>query len=328
MGRTSHHTLPLPDHWESIGHRLLDAHQTALNKARQILPEPVGKAAEMILASRGKTVLTGIGKSGQVAQKIASSLSSTGTPALYLNAAEALHGDLGVVSRGDVVIMISNSGSTLELVKMVPQLQRQQVGLIGILGKVPSPLASQMDLTLDSGVSDEGSPHNLAPMASALCALAIGDTLTAILMEARNFTPDDFSLLHPGGQLGRNLLLTAAEAMHQGRELPVVGDDATLREVVIEMTRPNLGIVCVCDSAGKLHGILTDGDIRRFLTQSSNLETRASTIMTRKPLTILPDQRLGEALTLMEAKKVYVMPVVSHEGLCLGILRMHDILTR
>lgn len=328
MGRTSHQTISLPENWESIGQHLLDAHQTALNKARRVLPGPAGKAVQMILASQGKTVLTGIGKSGQIAQKIASSLSSTGTPALYLNAAEALHGDLGVVSQGDVVIMISNSGSTLELIKMVPQLQRQNVGLIGILGKVPSPLASQMNLTLDSGVEDEGSPHNIAPMASALCALAIGDTLTAILMEARNFTPEDFSLLHPGGQLGRNLLLTAGEAMHHGPELPKVGDDATLREVVIEMTRPNLGIVCVCDSAGKLRGILTDGDIRRFLTQSSNLETSAATIMTRQPLTILPDQRLGEALTLMEAKKVYVMPVVSPQGECLGILRMHDILTR
>lgn len=300
----------------------------ALQKARLSIAESVGKAAAMILGSNGKTVVTGIGKSGQVAQKIASSLSSTGTPALYLNAAEALHGDLGVVSKGDVVIMLSKSGSTLELVKMVPQLQRQRVCMIGILGKVPSPLAAQMDLTLDAEVADEGSPHNLAPMASALCALAIGDALTAILMAARNFTPDDFSLLHPGGQLGRNLLLTAAEAMHQGDELPMVSCEATLREVVMEMTRPNLGIVCVCDANRQLRGILTDGDIRRFLTQSTDLQTQASAIMTRRPLTVKPDQRLGEALTLMEAKKVYVVPVVTAQGECVGILRMHDILTQ
>lgn len=317
----------LPDELVNTGHQLLDAHQVALQKARQNLPDPIGRAVSMILRTKGKTILTGIGKSGQIAQKIASSLSSTGTPALFMNAADALHGDLGVVSKGDVVIMISNSGSTLELIKIIPQLQRQQVGIIGILGKIPSPLSSEVNIVLDAGVPDEGGPHNLAPMASCLCALAIGDTLTAILMTARNFTPDDFALLHPGGQLGRNLLLTAREVMHTGSNLPKVYSEATLREVVIEMTRPNLGIVCICDANDKLLGILTDGDIRRFLTRSSDLNTKAVEIMTSKPLVVQPDQLLGEALTLMEARKVYVVPIVDASGLCMGVLRMHDILT-
>ncbi len=210
---------------------------------------------------------------------------------------------------------------------MVPQLQRLGIRLIGILGKADSALGKQMDVVLDAGVPNEGSPHNLAPMASCLCALAIGDCLTAVLMDARNFTPDDFSLVHPAGQLGRNLLLTTGEAMHTGEELPHVHAEASIREVVIEMTRPNLGIVCICDPQNHLLGILTDGDIRRFLTRSSNLESAAATIMTSNPVKIHPEQRLGEALSLMEQKKIYVLPVVNESGICLGVLRMHDILT-
>lgn len=319
--------VSLPDNWLETADQLFAAHREALERARSAnLPGPLQKAAELILTSPGKVVITGVGKSGQVAQKIASSLSSTGTPALYLNGSEALHGDLGVVAPGDVVILLSNSGSTLELVKMVPQLKRQRVGLIGILGKTASPLGKEVQVILDSSVSAEGSPHNLAPMASALCALAIGDALTALLMRARNFTPDDFSLLHPAGQLGRNLLLQASEVMHGGEQLPKVHSGATIREVVIEMTRPNLGIVCICNPEGHLEGILTDGDIRRFLTHSSDLETAAETIMTRSPMTVSPTQRLGEALTLMEHRKVYVVPVVNDDRVCVGVLRMHDIL--
>jgi arabinose-5-phosphate isomerase len=317
----------LPSNWETSGYRLLDAHEVALQQARRNMPDAIREAASLILATTGKVVLTGLGKSGQIAQKIASSLSSTGTPALFINAADALHGDLGVVSSNDIVIMLSNSGSTIELIKMVPQLQRLNVPMIGILGKPKSSLGNQMNAILDAGVPSEGSPHNLAPMASCLCALAIGDCLTAILMDARNVTPDDFSQVHPAGQLGRNLLLTAREAMHSGNELPRVHAQASIRQVVIEMTRSNLGLVCICSAEDQLLGILTDGDIRRFLTHSNDLESAATSIMTRNPTVIAPDQRLGMALSIMEQKKIYVLPVVDEHNTCLGVLRMHDILT-
>jgi len=285
-------------------------------------------AVETILNSRGKVVLIGLGKSGLVARKIAATLNSTGTSAVFLNAGEALHGDVGVVSEGDIAIMVSNSGTTVELVKMVPVLRRLKATLIGVYGKTNTALAQNMDLVLDASVDKEACPLNLAPMSSSTVALVLGDALAAALMKAKNFTTDQYALFHPSGQLGRNLLLTAADLMHRGDQLPRLTIQATFEEVVSEMTRFNLGAVCICDRDNKLVGLITDGDVRRAIAKKDAFSQKAEQIMTRQPSSVRPDMRLAEVLAIMEGPKrqIYVVPVVDDAGICLGLVRMHDIL--
>ncbi|PJF38440.1 MAG: KpsF/GutQ family sugar-phosphate isomerase, partial [Phototrophicales bacterium] len=206
--------------------------------------------------------VTGVGKSGIISHKISATLASTGTPSVYLNAAEALHGDLGMVSAGDVVLMLSKSGTTIELIKMLPTLTKVGATTIGIFSNIHTPLAKQVDLVLDATVEREACPLNLAPMSSTTVSLVIGDAIAAALMKARNFQSQDFALFHPAGQLGRNLLLTAADVMHSHQNLPIVAAAQSLKEVLIVMTKHNLGAVCVCNEHKKLEGIITDGDIR------------------------------------------------------------------
>ncbi|AFM05511.1 KpsF/GutQ family protein [Bernardetia litoralis DSM 6794] len=307
---------------------VFDLEIDALQKAKQQIATTFQKAVELILSSKGKIVITGVGKSGIIAHKISATLASTGTPSVFLNASEALHGDLGMVSKGDIVIMLSKSGTTIELVKMLPTLHKVGAKTIGIFSNIETRLAKNLDLLLDATVEREACPLNLAPMSSTTVSLVIGDALAAALIKARDFKDKDFAVFHPAGQLGRNLLLTAADVMHNNENLPIVSAQNSLKEVVIVMTKYNLGAVCVCDETNKLEGIITDGDVRRFLTHSDTLTAKAEEIMTKNPISLNPTMRLSEVLNVMENKKrqIYVAPVIDEQNNCLGIVRMHDIL--
>ncbi|WP_375561125.1 SIS domain-containing protein [Bernardetia sp. OM2101] len=314
---------------------VFDLEIDALQKAKQQISTTFHKAIELILSSKGKIVVTGVGKSGIIAHKISATFASTGTPSVFLNASEALHGDLGMVSKGDIVIMLSKSGTTIELVKMLPTLHKVGAKTIGIFSNIETRLAQNLDLLLDATVEREACPLNLAPMSSTTVSLVIGDALAAALIKARNFKEADFAVFHPAGQLGRNLLLTAADVMHSKENLPIVTAQNSLKEVVITMTKYNLGAVCVCEKSAnelennKLEGIITDGDVRRFFTHSDTLSAKAEEIMTKNPISLNPYMRLSEVLSVMENKKrqIYVAPVVDEENNCLGIVRMHDILS-
>lgn len=301
---------------------------TALQIALPRLEQSFEQAVEHILHAKGKVVATGVGKSGLVGQKIAATLASTGTSAIFMNGAEALHGDLGFVSTGDVVLMVSNSGSTVELMKMLPSLERLGASIIAIFGHTDTPLARRCDIVLDARVEKEACPLNLAPMSSTTLALVIGDALAAALMKARNFNSEDFALRHPGGILGRRLLLRVADFMHHGSKLPTLPPDATLREVLLEATRANLGAVCVVDAQHHLLGIITDGDIRRHLITADSLCAKASEVMCATPTTISANAMLNQALEIMERNKsFYILPVIEEgtQNKLAGLIRMHDL---
>ncbi|HEV3198440.1 MAG TPA: KpsF/GutQ family sugar-phosphate isomerase, partial [Bryobacteraceae bacterium] len=242
--------------------------------------------------------------------------------------AEAVHGDLGIYTPGDPTVLISKNGASPELLALIPMLRQIQSPLIGILGSITSPLAGQLDVLLDASVEREADPHNLAPTASAVTALALGHALAIALMSARHFTPEAFGRFHPGGQLGRNLRLSVRQAMHSGEEMAGVTPGASLKDVIIEMTRRPLGGACVVGPDGNLAGFITDGDLRRALTNHDDIRgLRAEDAMTRTPVTIGPEASLGEALDLMEQRpsQISVLPVVDEAGRALGLIRIHDI---
>lgn len=299
----------------------------ALERTLSRLEPAFSDAVEVIRHGKGKVVVTGVGKSGLIAHKIAATLASTGTPAVFLNASEALHGDLGMVSAGDVVLMLSKSGTTIELVKMLPTLEKVGAQTIGIFGNTTTRLAKALHVVLDGSVEEEGGLHDLAPMSSTTVALVVGDALAETLMHLRSFQPEDFALFHPAGQLGRNLLLTTADVMHRGEALPQCRRDDSLKKVLVEMTRKNLGAVCICDEKQHLEGIITDGDVRRWFSQTETLSVQAAALMTPHPVSLSPEMKLAEAIAIMEnpRRQIYVAPVVE-DGKCLGLVRMHDIL--
>ncbi|MEO0794211.1 MAG: KpsF/GutQ family sugar-phosphate isomerase [Verrucomicrobiota bacterium] len=285
------------------------------------------RAVELISSLPGKIVVAGLGKSGLIGAKISATLASTGTSAIFMNASEALHGDLGFVSKGDAVLMISNSGATVELVKMLPFLERMGIPVIGILGNVDTPLAQRCQVVLDASVEREACPLNLAPMSSTTVALVIGDALAAALMKLRQFGADEFALRHPGGGLGVRLLLKVDDLMHSGDTLPTIKPDASFREVIAESTRPNLGAACVVEEGGVLAGIITDGDVRRSLLDVNVMGASAAELMTKNPVTISSGSSISDALEIMEGRKIYVLPVIeSASRRLLGLLRMHDIM--
>jgi arabinose-5-phosphate isomerase len=313
----------------SEAERVFDEEMSALARARSRLDKSLGNVIHLILRSPGKVVVTGLGKSGIIAHKIASTLASTGTPAVYMNAAEALHGDLGVVLRGDVVIMISKSGSTSELARMLPSLRHLNASIIGILGDVTTQLSARCDFVLDASVESEACPLALAPTCSSTVALVIGDAIAVCLMRARKFTSEQFAVFHPDGSLGRRLLFRARDVMHVRPNLPVVCRDATLREIALEMTRTNLGGVCVCSADSQLLGIITDGDLRRNLLSDDAFSAKAADLMHRDPIFGKPDDTLGHLLSVMQSseRKVYVLPIVDPDRRYIGFVRMHDILS-
>ncbi|HLH16993.1 MAG TPA: KpsF/GutQ family sugar-phosphate isomerase [Bryobacteraceae bacterium] len=313
--------------WLAAARAAMRIEAKALETAAERLDGNLIRAVELILGS-GKVVVTGIGKSGHIARKMVATLCSTGTAAVYLHPADAVHGDLGIYTPGDPTVLISKNGSSRELLALVPLLREFRSPLIGILGNACSPLAAEVDVILDATVEREADPHNLAPTASAVAALGIGHALAIALMCARDFTPEEFGRFHPGGQLGRNLHIPVREAMHAGDEAARVAPEAPLRDVILAMTARPLGGACVVAQDGTLAGFLTDGDLRRALTNHDDIRGLAARdVMTARPVTISPDATLGEALERMERRKsqISALPVVDDAGRALGILRLHDI---
>lgn len=311
-----------------LARRVLAIESEAVRALAERLDERFVHAVELINGRSGRVVVSGIGKSGHIARKIVATLCSTGTPAVFLHPAEAVHGDLGIYTPGDPTVLISKNGSSHELLALVPLLREFRSPLIGILGSTGSPLAGQVDILLDASVEREADPNNLAPTASSVTALALGHALAIALMCARNFTPEEFGRFHPGGQLGRNLLLSVREAMHDTAEIAAVVPDSSLKEVIIEMTRRPLGGACVIHADATLAGLITDGDLRRALTAHDDIRRlRARDVMTAGPTTIDPDASLGRALELMEGRtsQISVLPVVNSDGRALGLLRLHDV---
>ena len=296
------------------------------------LAERLGAAFErvvdMVLANRGRIIVTGAGKSGVIARKLAATLSSTGTPAICLNAADGLHGDLGMVARGEIVLAMSYRGETDEVLRLLPTLKRLECTLVAMTGNPESTLAKHSVEVLDVMVPREACPHNLAPTASTTAMLAMGDALAMTLMRRRNFTAEDFALYHPGGALGRRLLLTVADVMRCREGQASVPGDATVRQAILTMTAaPVRGGANIVDEAGRLVGFFTDGDLRRHLEKGEAiLDQPVSDFMTRSPASIGPDRLATEALALLRSREFDNLPVVDDEGRAVGILDVQDLL--
>ncbi|MCP9759430.1 KpsF/GutQ family sugar-phosphate isomerase [Aquitalea sp. S1-19] len=284
-------------------------------------------AIDILLACSGRVVITGIGKSGHIAGKIAATMASTGTPAFFVHPAEAAHGDLGMITDKDVLIALSNSGESDEVIALLPALKRKGVALIAITGRPGSTLAREADIHLDATVEKEACPLGLAPTASTTAALALGDALAVTLLDARNFRQEDFALSHPGGSLGRRLLVHVADIMHAGDDFPAVKAGTPLKHALLEMSRKGLGMTAVLDETQRLAGIYTDGDLRRTLDRSENLAGLViDEVMNRSPRTIAATRLAAEAVKLMETYKINGLIVTDEAGHAIGALNLHDLM--
>jgi arabinose-5-phosphate isomerase len=299
----------------------------AILKTAEQLDGQFDGAVSLLLNHPGKIIVSGVGKSGFIARKIAGTLTSTGLKAIFLHPTEALHGDLGIYAPGDPTILVSRSGATEELLTLIPILRHFQSPLIGILGNVRSPIAECCDFTIESYVDREADPLAMIPTTSAITALAVGDALASALMDGRHFGREDFALLHPGGQIGRNLHLRVADAMHPVERVAVASPEASIRDVVAAMTRKPLGACCIVGEGRRLIGIITDGDIRRYVQHTEGLgEISARDILCASPRCIRGEDSLGQAVFAMESgqSQVGVLPVVDDSQTLLGLLRLHD----
>ncbi|MCG6661859.1 KpsF/GutQ family sugar-phosphate isomerase [Halomonas kenyensis] len=307
--------------------RTLQVEELALAALSKRLDTHFDRACELMLACRGRVVVTGMGKSGHIAGKIAATLASTGTPAFFVHPGEASHGDLGMITPGDVVLALSNSGETAEVTALLPLLKRIGTPLISMTGRPGSTLARHADAHLDAGVEREACPLDLAPTASTTAALAMGDALAVALLEARGFTAEEFALSHPGGSLGKRLLLRVCDLMHQGDRLPCVPLGSPLRDALLEITRQGLGFTCVVDDRNRLIGVYTDGDLRRTLDQHQDLGSlTVDEVMTCPGKRIAPDVLAAEAVRVMEDNRITALAVVDENGHPVGALHMHDLL--
>jgi len=309
-----------------LARRVLAIEAEAIRAMIERLDDRFLDAISLILARSGRVVVSGMGKSGHVARKIASTLASTGTPAYFVHPAEASHGDLGMVMAGDVFIAISYSGESDELLNIVPLLKRQGAKLIALTGDPGSTLGREADVHLDVAVAEEACPLNLAPTASTTASLALGDALAVALLDARGFSADDFARSHPGGSLGRRLLTHVSDVMRTGDAVPAVHIGATLAEAVIEISRKGMGMTAVVDDTRGIVGIFTDGDLRRALARDVSLrQTRIDEAMTRDPRTILPSALAAEAVEIMERTKSTQLPVADADKRLVGALNIHDL---
>ncbi|NNF50938.1 MAG: KpsF/GutQ family sugar-phosphate isomerase [Gammaproteobacteria bacterium] len=291
------------------------------------LADDFGAAVRLCLECSGRIVVTGLGKSGHVGGKIAATLASTGSPAFFVHAGEASHGDLGMITRSDVVLAISNSGETAEIIAILPLFKRLGVPVITITGNADSTLAKEADVNLDAGVSAEACPLNLAPTASTTASLAMGDALAITLLKLRGFTEEEFALSHPGGSLGRRLLLRVGDLMHRGEEIPRVGKDTVLSEALLEMTRKGLGMTAIVDEDSQILGIYTDGDLRRSLDGQIDVHRACvADVMTRGCKTIRSDELAAVAVNLMETHKISALLVVDENDRLAGAINIHDLL--
>jgi arabinose-5-phosphate isomerase len=308
-----------------IARRVLETESRAVADLVHRLDDGFDRAVETILSCKGRLVVTGMGKSGIICQKIAATFSSTGTPAYFMHPAEAVHGDLGMIVAGDVVLALSNSGETEEIVRLLELIRRLGARIIGMSGDSRSTLARRSDVHLDVGVTSEACGMDLVPTASSTAALAMGDALAVACLERRGFSTRDYARYHAGGRLGRKLV-QVDELMHHGDELPVVPGSATMKETVGEMSAKRLGMTCVVDGVGRLIGVLTDGDLRRRLLRVERpLEGPADEAMTRDPSVIGPTALASEALRIMEDRKITSLPVVGHERELVGVIQIHDL---
>ncbi|MBS0462478.1 MAG: KpsF/GutQ family sugar-phosphate isomerase [Proteobacteria bacterium] len=310
------------------GRRVLEVEIDALRALRDRLDESFAAACQRMLACRGRVVATGMGKSGHIARKLAATLASTGTPAFYVHPGEASHGDLGMITDADLVLAVTNSGETEELLAIVPALKRQGNGLIVLSGRPESSIAKVADVHLDVSVPEEACPLGLAPTSSTTAALAMGDALAVALLEARGFSRDDFARSHPAGSLGRRLLLRIGDIMHAGNDVPRVHADASLTQALVEMSRKRLGMTAIVDDAGTLLGVFTDGDLRRALDAAGIdlRHARVADVMTRNPKAIAADRLAVEAARLMEAHRINALPVIDADRHVVGALNIHDLL--
>lgn len=309
----------------ALARRVLQTEASAILALVDRLDESFERAVRLVLDCRGRVVVTGMGKSGIICRKLAATLSSTGTPAFFLHPAEAIHGDLGVVQGDDVVIALSNTGETEELLRLLETIKRLGARLIAITGAPSSTLGQAADVTLDCRVSEEACPMNLAPTASTTAALAMGDALAMTVLVAKGFRQEDFANLHPGGKLGKRLM-RAEQLMHGGDQVPVVSLSTRMPDVIYEMSRKGLGMSCVVDENRALIGIITDGDLRRHMTGSPNLlERTASDVMTSNPITIRPDTLAVEALRILEQRKITSVVVVNAGNAVQGVVHLHDL---
>ncbi|MCX5712741.1 MAG: KpsF/GutQ family sugar-phosphate isomerase [Candidatus Omnitrophica bacterium] len=307
--------------------QVLDIEACAINSLKKNIGKSFEKAVRLILGSSGRVVVTGVGKTGIIARKLSATLSSTGTPSLFLHSAEAIHGDLGRVTKADVVIILSYSGESDEIKKLLPVLTKIGTKIISITGNTKSFMARYSDVVLNTAVNKEACPLGLAPTASTTAMLAMSDALAVCLLELKGFKPKDFALFHPGGALGRKLLLTVEDIMRKGNSSPIVNEDKRISEVLVRITHARAGSATVVDNKGKLKGIFTDGDLRRHLERDPNLSVRkVKDVMTKKPTTVGPKMLAVEALRILEEKKIDELPVVDKFNRPIGLLDVQDLL--
>lgn len=310
----------------ALARRVLKIEAAAISALARRIDGSFARAVRMLLDCKGRVVVSGIGKSGHIARKTAATFASTGTPAFFVHAAEASHGDLGMVTQADCLVAFSNSGETEELLAIVPILKRQGAKLIAITGQAQSALASLADVHLDAHVDQEACPLNLAPTASTTTALALGDALAVALLEARGFGKDDFARSHPGGMLGRRLLTYVRDVMRHGEAVPAVAIDASLSTALLEISRKGMAMTAVLDSRGRVAGIFTDGDLRRLIEKTQNFsDVRVADVMHRSPRGIGPDRLAAEAADVMEEHRINQLLVVDADRRLVGALHIHDL---
>lgn len=309
------------------GKRVLRIEAQAVTALIDRLDDRFAQAVDYLYQCKGKVIVTGMGKSGLIGQKIAATLASTGTPSFFLHPAEGVHGDLGMAARRDAMIAISNSGETQEVLQLLPFVKRINMAVVAFTGRMGSTLAKHSDVALDISVAEEACPMGLAPTASTTATLALGDALAVALLRKRGFQPDDFAQCHPGGTLGRRLLIKVNDLMHEGRGLPAVRPEASGLEAILEMTAKKLGMTTVLDAGGRLQGIITDGDLRRFIQRGGDFKrVRAADLATSDPKTVRPHELATTALGIMEQHSITALVVVEREQRPVGVIHLHDLL--
>jgi arabinose-5-phosphate isomerase len=310
-----------------VGRRVLDIEARAVQALVQRLDRGFSDAVDLLYQCKGKVVVSGMGKSGLIGQKIAATMASTGTPSFFLHPAEGLHGDLGMLARRDVLIAISNSGETQEILQLLPFMERMGIPVVAIVGRKNSTLAKNSTVALDVSVEEEACPMGLAPTASTTAALAMGDALAVALLEKRGFKEQDFAQFHPGGTLGRRLLVKVRDLMHRGQELPQVQETVSASVAILEMSAKKLGMTTVVDRAGALLGVITDGDLRRFLEQGGDFsKITAGSLASRRPKLIGPDELAAKAVEMMERYSITTLVVSDNAKRIAGVVHLHDLL--
>lgn len=311
----------------AIGHKVLDIETKALADLHRYIDQSFSQACELMMQCQGRIVVIGMGKSGHIGNKIAATLASTGTPAFFVHPGEASHGDLGMITDKDIVLALSNSGETDEVIKLLPVLKRIGIAIIAVTGNPQSTLARLAEVHLCVKVEQEACPLGLAPTASTTAALAMGDALAVALLEARGFSADDFALSHPGGSLGRRLLLRIADIMHKDEQIPLVQSHASIKQALLEISTKGLGMTGIQAADGTLAGIFTDGDLRRILDLRVDIhQTSIADVMTQKCITAKAEMLAAEALKIMETKKINSLLVVDAKNIVVGAFNMHDLL--